>query len=272
MAHGHEHTCKLCHLAAAAAAQVEDASQFKEGAWVRIYVNEAAGAAERPKSGRHAGGVLVGRGQALPPTCSLDLSPPHRWPCPFCAAAWQRRLLAAQARRPQRQDASQQQQQQVAAAPAPVPVWGPQAAAARAPAAAVTAASLGLVAADAPAPWAGTPGAWALAPDPEQYPGGRDVAAQQLDEPLSDQVPDINLNIVVPPDSVQASGCAPWQAPPCPFACPSLCRPPLLGPARISQATLSPCCGPGFCPVALIVPAASAKGENCPRMLRATAC
>lgn len=175
---------------------------------MRVYVNEAADAAERPKSGRP--GLWI---WGADPLLSLELllSPS---PCHYLsyAAAWQRRLLAAQARRPQRQDAPEQQQQQVAQAPAPVPVWGSQTAAAKAPAAAVTAASLGPVAADAPAPWAGPPGAWALAPAPEQYTGGRDVAAQQLDEPLSDDLPEINLNIVVPPDSVQVCSSLPRLA------------------------------------------------------------
>ena len=65
------------------------------------------------------------------------------------------------------------------------------------------------MAADAPAPWAGAPGAWDLAPAPEQYTDGRarDVAAQQLDEPLSDDLPEINLNILLPPDSVLVSSC-----------------------------------------------------------------
>ncbi|PRW20375.1 40S ribosomal S7 isoform A [Chlorella sorokiniana] len=138
---------------------VADASQFKEGQRVRIYVNEAPDAAERPKS-----------------------------------AAWkQRRLQAAQ--RPLKPTQRLAAAQAAAAAAASLPPGPPAPVAAGIP-------LMGPAAADAPAPWAAAPGAWA----PATAPAPAMVQAQDLSDGSSDgsdaAQQDINLNILMAPDNV----------------------------------------------------------------------
>lgn len=167
--------------------QVEDPSQFNVGDWVRVYANDATQECECRAALRwgspQATALHVGRrclALHVWRTAGCGFTAGTASPRPFRAAARRRSLLEQQhARRLQakRRRGSGFDIQEADAAPAPAP------------------------AADAPTP---APMADTLAPAPKPARAGAQQAGD-LPPETDENTPNIDLNIITAPDSVQAS-------------------------------------------------------------------